>query len=157
MPGLSVVRGGAAASPWDREFEIAYVDAEADERRVALTDAWSVPFEECLPVRGFLSCKGQCNHVGCWWTAPPGTLVGYESWLERDRLVLLDFDSDVIGIAAQPFWLFWTTPEGKPRSHVPDYYFAGSADGAALGAGLPARPPNQAAGCRRGRGDSRRV
>ncbi|WP_429421986.1 hypothetical protein [Nocardia sp. GAS34] len=125
MPGLSVVRGGASASPWDREFEIAYVDAEADERRVALTDAWSVPFEECLPVRGFLSYKGQRNHVGCWWTAP--------------------------------FWLFWTTPEGKPRSHVPDYYFAGSADGAALGAGLPARPPNQAAGCRRGRGDSRRV
>ena len=27
--------------------------------------------------------------------------------------MLLDFDPDVVGIAAQPFWLLWTTPEGK--------------------------------------------
>jgi len=26
--------------------------------------------------------------------------------------MLLDFDPDVVGIAAQPFWLLWTTPEG---------------------------------------------
>ena len=32
---------------------------------------------------------------------------------------------------SQPFWLFWTTPEGKPRSHAPDY-FARLADGSAL-------------------------
>ena len=36
------------------------------------------------------------------------SLVGYESWLERDWLMLLDFDPDVVGIAAQPFWLLWT-------------------------------------------------
>jgi hypothetical protein len=57
--------------------------------------------------------------------------VGYESWLERDRLVLLDFDPDVVGIASQPFWLFWATAEGKARSHAPDY-FARLADGSAL-------------------------
>ncbi|MEO6083511.1 MAG: hypothetical protein ABIQ18_10450 [Umezawaea sp.] len=39
--------------------------------------------------------------------ATTGTLVGYESWLERDRLVLLDFDPDDVGIASQPFWLFF--------------------------------------------------
>jgi hypothetical protein len=32
--------------------------------------------------------------------------VGYESWLERDHLMLLDYDPDVVGIASQPFWLF---------------------------------------------------
>ena len=37
------------------EFEIAYVDAESGARRLALIDAWSVPFEECMPVRGFPS------------------------------------------------------------------------------------------------------
>ena len=110
---------------------MAYVDAEADARRLALIDAWSVPFEECMPVRGFPSYKGQRNHVGRWWTATTGSLVGYESWLERDWLMLLDFDPDVVGIAAQPFWLWWTTPEGKPCSHAPDY-FARSAGGAAL-------------------------
>jgi hypothetical protein len=77
-----------------------------------------VPFEECMPVRGFPSYKGQRNRVGRWWTATTGSLVGYESWLERDWLMLLDFDPDVVGIAAQPFWLLWTTPEGKPCSHA---------------------------------------
>ena len=122
MPSLSVVRGGASASPAGREFEIAYVDAESVARRLALIDAWSVPFEECMPVRGFPSYKGQRNRVGRWWTATTGSLVGYESWLERDWLMLLDFDPDVVGIAAQPFWLLWTTPEGKPCSHAPDYF-----------------------------------
>jgi len=51
-----------------RESEIAYVDAESGARRLALIDAWSVPFEECLPVRGFPSYKGQRNRVGRWWT-----------------------------------------------------------------------------------------
>jgi hypothetical protein len=138
VPSLSVVRGGATASPAGREFEIAYVDAESVARRLALIDAWSVPFEECMPVRGFPSYKGQRNHVGRWWTATTGSLVGYESWLERDWLMLLDFDPDVVGIAAQPFWLLWTTPEGKPCSHAPDY-FARSAGGAALV--MDCRPP----------------
>ena len=79
VPRVSVVRGDASASPAGREFEIAYVDAESGARRLALIDAWSVPFEECLPVRGFPSYKGQRNHVGRWWTATTGSLVGYES------------------------------------------------------------------------------
>src|SRR5258708_30875921 len=35
--------------------------------------------------------------------------------------MLLDFDPAVVGIASQPFWLFWVTAEGKARSHAPDY------------------------------------
>ena len=68
VPRVSVVRGDASASPAGREFEIAYVDAESGARRLALIDAWSVPFEECMPVRGFPSYKGQRNRVGRWWT-----------------------------------------------------------------------------------------
>jgi hypothetical protein len=34
----------------------------------------------------------------------------------------LDFDPTVVGIAAQPFWLSWTTVEGRVRSHAPDYF-----------------------------------
>ena len=67
VPRVSVVRGDASASPAGREFEIAY-DAESGARRLALIDAWSVPLEECLPVRGFPSYKGQRNRVGRWWT-----------------------------------------------------------------------------------------
>jgi hypothetical protein len=128
---LDHLPGGAPPSLAER-FELAYADADANgEQRVPLTEAWSVPFEACTPVRGFPSYKGQRHHIGRWWTATTGGLVGYESWLERDRLVLLDFDPEVVGIASQPFWLFFTTAEGKARSHTPDY-FARLADGSAL-------------------------
>jgi hypothetical protein len=43
----------------------------------------------------------------------------------------LDFDPEVVAIASQPFWLFWTTDEGKPRSHAPDY-FARCGDGTGI-------------------------
>ncbi|WP_208297809.1 hypothetical protein [Actinophytocola oryzae] len=42
--------------------------------------------------------------------------------MERDTLIVLDFDPDVVGVASQPFWLFWTAEDGKPRSHAPDYF-----------------------------------
>ncbi|WP_281274689.1 TnsA-like heteromeric transposase endonuclease subunit [Actinokineospora cianjurensis] len=86
-------------------------------------------FEGCRPVRGFPSYKGQRHFSGWWWSATSLSLVGYESWLERDTLMMLDFDPLVVGVASQPFWLFWAT-EGKPRSHVPDF-FARLADGSA--------------------------
>jgi hypothetical protein len=57
--------------------------------------------------------------------------VGYESWLERDHVMALDFDPSVVGIASQPFWLSWTTAEGQGRSHAPDY-LARRADGSAV-------------------------
>jgi hypothetical protein len=57
--------------------------------------------------------------------------VGFESWLERDQLMLLDFDPAVIGIASQPFRLSWRDETGARRRHVPDY-FARLADGSGL-------------------------
>jgi hypothetical protein len=57
--------------------------------------------------------------------------VGYESWLERDHLMLLDFDPLVVGVSSQPFWLFWGDERGRCVSHAPDY-FARCADGSAV-------------------------
>jgi hypothetical protein len=57
--------------------------------------------------------------------------VGYESWLERDHVMLLDFDPAVVGIASQPFWLSWTAPDGRGVAHAPDY-FARRVDGSAV-------------------------
>ena len=42
--------------------------------------------------------------------------MGFESWLERDQVLHLDFDPSVVGIASQPFWLHWTDEAGKPVS-----------------------------------------
>lgn len=52
----------------------------------------------------------------------------FESWLERDRLILLDCDPQVLWLLSQPFWLTFTTAEGQRRAHAPDY-LARLADG----------------------------
>jgi len=57
--------------------------------------------------------------------------VGYESWLERDHVMLLDFDPEVTAIASQPFWLHWRDDAGRSRRHAPDL-FARMADGSAV-------------------------
>jgi len=49
-----------------------------------------------------------------------GAHVGYESWLERDHVMLPDFDPQVAVIAAQPFWLHWRDGGGRSRRHAPD-------------------------------------
>ena len=56
--------------------------------------------------------------------------MGFESWLERDHVMLLDFDAAVVGIASQPFRLFWCDGASKEVSGVPDF-FARYADGSA--------------------------
>ena len=80
------------------------------------------------PVRGFASFRGQRNRPGLWWFATTGEHVGHESWLERDRLMALDADPEVVGVAAQPMWLHWVTDAGRPVRHAPDF-FARRADG----------------------------
>lgn len=52
-------------------------------------------------------------------------------WLERDRLMALDADPEVVGVAAQPMWLRWTGESGRLVRHAPDY-FARRADGTAV-------------------------
>ncbi|MGO4456593.1 TnsA-like heteromeric transposase endonuclease subunit [Streptomyces sp. M-16] len=99
--------------------------------RRPLADAWAVRFEAAAPVREFHSYRGQRHLPGRWWSSTVGGHIGYESWLERDHLMLLDFDPSVVGISSQPFWLFWTSDKGKGVSHAPDY-FARRDDGSAL-------------------------
>lgn len=41
--------------------------------------------------------------------------------------MLLDFDPEIVGFSAQPFWLFWPGEQGD-RKHAPDF-FARRADG----------------------------
>jgi hypothetical protein len=63
--------------------------------------------------------------------------VGHESWLERDRLMALDADPEVVGVAAQPMWLYWAdAASGRVLRHVPDY-FARRADGTGGGHRCP--------------------
>lgn len=125
------VAGGAGGDLSLELVEVGYLAEDGAEQRVSLPDAPRLSFESCAPVRRFPSRKGQRHLPGRWWSATMDGHVGYESWLERDHLMLLDFDPGVVGIASQPFWLYWTTAEGKARSHAPDY-FTRRADGSAV-------------------------
>ncbi|MFG3286300.1 TnsA-like heteromeric transposase endonuclease subunit [Streptomyces sp. NPDC048111] len=88
-------------------------------------------FETGRPVRGFPSYRGQRHFPGLYWSSTTGLHVGFESWLERDHAMLLDFTPEVTGLLSQPLWLFWEDGRGKRISHAPDY-FARFEDGRGL-------------------------
>ncbi|MFJ8307704.1 MULTISPECIES: TnsA-like heteromeric transposase endonuclease subunit [unclassified Streptomyces] len=92
------------------------------ERRLPLARAARVRFEDGRPVREFPSYRGQRNYPGLYWSATVGAHVGYESWLERDHAMALDFDPQVSALASQPLWLFWEDERGRTVSHAPDYF-----------------------------------
>lgn len=72
------------------------------------------------PVRRFGMHAGMGHYPGWWWSSTMQDLVGHESLLERDRLMLADFDRDVTAVASQPFGI--TGRDGAiVRRHVPDY------------------------------------
>jgi hypothetical protein len=112
-------------------FEVEFVTEVGVGRCVALAEAQLLPFERFRPLRRFAARKGQRHLSGLWWSATTGGHVGFESWLERDHLMLLDFDPRVAGISSQPFWLCWPGEGGRPVCHAPDY-FARREDGSAI-------------------------
>lgn len=75
---------------------------------------------EGRPWRTFPWYLGQRNYAGLYWSATEQSLVGYESRLERARLMMLDFDTDVKRVASQPFRLR-AVVDGQRISRVPDY------------------------------------
>ena len=113
MPGGRHLTDGAVA--------VGFVDVEGVERQELLEDCAQELFEAGPPVRSFPSYRGQRNWPGWWWSATTGEHVGYESWLERDHAMALDFDREVVAFAAQPFWLLFPI-DGRRRSHAPDFF-----------------------------------
>ncbi|MGH3180360.1 MAG: TnsA-like heteromeric transposase endonuclease subunit [Streptosporangiaceae bacterium] len=112
----------------DLRFSVEYVREDGTARRVPLAVCAGERFEDVLPVRSFHWAKGAAHFPGSWWSSTTRAHVGFESWLERDHVMLMDFDPGITGIASQPFWLHWHDEDGRPRRHAPDF-FARRADG----------------------------
>jgi len=129
----------AAAAGAASGFELEYSLQGAGWRREPLSACAGERFEDAVPVRPFHFEKGQASFAGWWWMASTGRHVGFESWLERDHLMLLDFDPDVTAVSSQPFWLRWQGEGGRDRRHVPDF-FARLAGG--TGVVVDIRPPD---------------
>lgn len=109
-------------------FELEFSLPGAGRRREPLPVCAGERFEDAVPARPFRFGKGLASFAGWWWLASTGRHVGFESWLERDHLMLLDFDPDVTAVSSQPFWLHWQGGDGRDRRHAPDF-FARLADG----------------------------
>jgi hypothetical protein len=125
-----VARANAPPAVW-LPFALEFVDGDGRARREPLAACAAVSFECGPAVRSFPSYRGQRNWPGLWWSATMAGHVGYESWLERDHAMLLDFDAEVTAFAAQPFWLLFRGDDGAARRHAPDF-FARRPDGTGL-------------------------
>jgi len=123
----------ARAGSW---FELLFVDETGCRRREPLSACWARAFERVPPVRSFPAVRNAVHWPGYWWSVTNGRHVGYESWVERDVAMMLDFDPAVIAFSSQPFWLYWLGEKGE-RRHAPDY-FARLVDGG--GVVLDVRP-----------------
>jgi hypothetical protein len=102
-------------------FSVAFVGEDGDERHGPLEVWWNAGFERARPVRALRSVRGQRSYWGAWWSATTGSEVGFESWLERDHVMLLDRDPRVVGLSSQPLWLSWRA-DGRVRRHAPDFF-----------------------------------
>jgi hypothetical protein len=101
---MAVPAGTDEAVPY---VEVSCVDAAGRRRRSPLLDCATARFEDVVPVRPFRWSRGGRHFPGWYWSVTTGQHVGFESWLERDHLVLMDFDPAVVRMASQPFWLHW--------------------------------------------------
>jgi hypothetical protein len=108
------------AEAWDLGVELDFSGVDGSSR-LPLSGCRDLRFEDAVPARSFRWSRGQGHFPGWWWLATTGRHVGYESWLERDHLMLLDFDPAVTAVASQPFWLHWHDGR-RSRRHAPDFF-----------------------------------
>jgi hypothetical protein len=120
--------GGDEAAGGD--VEVSWADPAGQRCSAGLGSVAGIAFEDAMPAREFFSYRGQRHFPGLWWLATTGGHVGYESWLERDHVMALDFDRAVTGVSSQPFTLSWGG-RGRRVSHTPDF-FARLADGSGV-------------------------
>jgi hypothetical protein len=73
----------------------------------------------CCPVRVPGAYRGQRHMPGRWFSTTASRFLEYESLLERDWMLLLDFDREVDGICEQPLSLSYVR-DGRAARHIPD-------------------------------------
>jgi hypothetical protein len=109
-------RGGEAAGP-----VVSLRLTDSSEVHRPLRDVRASQIAEAVPWRRARSARGQAHYPGYYWSVTTGSHVVYESRLELARLLIADFDPDVVAIAAQPF-LLKARIGGHMRRHVPDIF-----------------------------------
>lgn len=101
------------------------IDQQGHRKECSLSDIAYMELTDLAPVRQVTAYKGQRHMPGRYWFSTTGEHVIYESRMEMKALLMLDFDPEVVEVAAQPFALRF--PQGycgerASRLHVPDYF-----------------------------------
>ncbi|KDA44890.1 TnsA-like heteromeric transposase endonuclease subunit [Frankia sp. BMG5.23] len=123
------VSGSAGADGEDLPEPVVLLRTAEGEVERPIRNVTAALVMAAVPWRTVRSVRGQSHFPGWYWSATTGGHVVYESRLELARLLVADFDTEVVGIAAQPF-LLRATVGGRARRHVPDFLLV-HADGAA--------------------------
>jgi hypothetical protein len=95
------------------------VRVDGGEVRGCLADLSLGLLRRCEPVRVPGVYRRQRHMPGRWFSTTTGGFLEYESLLERDWMLLMDFDREVEWMCEQPLRLRYVK-DGKPASHVPD-------------------------------------
>jgi hypothetical protein len=98
---------------------VARVRVGGEEVRGCLADLPLDLLRGCEPVRSPGVYRRQRHMPGRWFSTTTGGFLEYESLLERDWMLLQDFDREVEWICEQPLHLHYVK-DGKPARHVPD-------------------------------------
>lgn len=98
---------------------MARVRADGEETSHYLAELPLDRLRRCSPVRRPNVYRRQRHMPGQWFSTTAGRFLDYESLLERDWMLLMDFDREVEAICEQPLHLHYIR-DGRPASHVPD-------------------------------------
>ena len=102
---------------------VLYVDAAGASQVVDLSgQLGGEPMETNRPVREFFAWPGKRNYEGLWWSNTTGSMIPFESLLERQALTVFDHDVSVVAISAQPFALLWPRSASGSSFHIPDFF-----------------------------------
>jgi hypothetical protein len=97
------------------------VRVDGGEVRGGLADLSLGLLRRCEPVRVPGVYRRQRHMPGRWFPTTAGRFLEYESLLERDWMLLMDFDREVEWICEQPLRLRYVK-DGRLASHVPDLF-----------------------------------
>ena len=126
QPDLDLVGGPARR---DRTV-VVWRDSDGRKQTLPVADAADVRFEDAKPARSFPQYREQRSFPGLQYMHTVGALVGFESLLERDALLVLDFDPQVVAVSSQPCWFAGGDEDGY-WWRCPDF-FARRGDGSGL-------------------------
>jgi hypothetical protein len=113
-----VTSAGGAEVAARAPFEACIRTSEGETRR----ELAEVPLDllrRCSPIRRPAVYRRQDHMPGRWFSTTARRFLDYESLLERDWMLMMDFDREVEGICEQPLRLHYIR-EGRTASHVPD-------------------------------------